>query len=69
MLESAYTMVGGALLGPAIVGLFGWVYTVGNRVTKVETEIIGLQTLINTRFDATDDRLDRIEDKVNDRRG
>ena len=48
-----------------IVGIFGWTIQIGNRVSVTEIKQEDLVTLINTRFDAVDNRLDRIEERLN----
>ena len=53
------------ILSAAFFGVFGWAFSLSNRVTKLETQYEGLETLLNTRFDAIDGRLDRIERSMN----
>ena len=50
-----------ALTIAAVVGVVGWVFKLGDRVTILERDQKGLVELINTRFDTVDDRLERIE--------
>ena len=57
------TIVG--ILGTAFLLVVGWTIQLGNRVSVTETKQMDLETLINTRFDAVDDRLDRIERSLN----
>ena len=57
------TIVG--ILGTAFLLVVGWTIQLGNRVSITETKQKDLETLINTRFDAVDDRLDRIERSLN----
>lgn len=56
------TLVG--LLGTALLGVLGWAFQLQNRVTIIETQQDNLVTLINTRFDAVENRLERIEEKI-----
>ena len=53
------------ILGTAFLLIAGWTMRLGNRVSVVETKQTDLETLINARFDAVDDRLDRIERSLN----
>lgn len=50
-----------ALTIAAVIGVVGWVFKLGDRVTILERDQKGLVELINTRFDTVDDRLERIE--------
>lgn len=52
-------------IGTACLGSFAWVFQLGNRVTKVETKVEDLPTLINSQFEALDQRLERIERAMN----
>lgn len=55
-----------AILGSsAFAGVFGWIFQLGNRVTTVEVKQEDLPTLINTKFDSVNQRLDRIERAMN----
>lgn len=65
-----------ALVGTASLAAFGWVfqksYTLGTRVTIIETKQEDLPALINAKFDSLgykfdsmDHRLDRIERAMN----
>lgn len=60
MLEAIITT-----LGLTVLGGFGWIIQLGNRVTIVETKQDGIAELINTRFDEVNRRLARIEAAMN----
>ena len=49
----------------AFVGTVAWVLQLGNRVTKLETKQEDLPTLLDTKFDEVNRRLDRIERGMN----
>lgn len=55
------------LLGTASFGVFGWAFLKledhDNRLTALETSKLGLEQLINSRFDSVEKRLARIESK------
>lgn len=53
------------IFGAAFLGIFGWVFQLGNRVTKIETRQDGLPALIAVQFEAVNQRLDRIERAMN----
>jgi hypothetical protein len=61
MIEIISTIAGSG----AFIAVVGWAYTLGNRVTKVETQHEGIEELINARFDAVEHRLERIERSMN----
>lgn len=46
-------------------GLFGWVFQLGNRVTKIEVRQEDLPTLLTAKFDEVNRRLARIEVAMN----
>lgn len=54
------------IVGTAFLAMFGWVVQLGTRVSVVETELEGLNTLINSKFEETYRRLDRIEQAMHD---
>ena len=51
-----------ATVGPALLGVVGWVYRLGDRVTKIETlhtqMFTDLDKLLDTKFDAADRLMD-----------
>jgi hypothetical protein len=47
--------------GVAFLAVFGWAYTLSNRVLVVETSYNGLEELIEAKFDEVNRRLERIE--------
>jgi hypothetical protein len=53
-----------SFLGVATLAVFGWAFTLSNRVTKIEAEQEGLRELINNRFIEVNRRLDNIEEKL-----
>ena len=57
------TIVG--ILSTAFFIVVGWTIQLGNRVSILEKGAKDLDILINTRFDAVDGRLDRIESVLN----
>lgn len=61
MLSTIYSILGSG----AFVGLVGFFYTLGNRVTKLETQNEDLPRFIESRFDSIDQRLERIERSLN----
>ncbi len=56
------TIVG--LLGAAFIGVAGWAVQIGNRMGIVESETKSLVTLINSRFDEVNRRLENIEESI-----
>ena len=67
------TAILGAVFGSgAVTGATGWIYNLGNRVTKLETKQEDLPALIEAKFDVVNisldsigGRLDRIERAMN----
>lgn len=53
------------LLGGAALGALGWAYILHGRVSKIEGRYEAILDLLQTRFDAADQRLDRIERSLN----
>lgn len=49
----------------AFIGVFGWVFQLGSRVSILETQQPDLKELINTQFEDVNRRLDRIERAMN----
>lgn len=52
------------VLGAMVIGLVGWAVHVSNDVAVLKSENEGLQRLMETRFDALEQRLERIESKI-----
>lgn len=50
-----------SLLSAGIIALGGWIISIDRKVTKQET----LREVIETKFDAVEQRLDRIERVLN----
>lgn len=57
------TLVG--IFGAAFLGAIGWAVQISSRISTIETKHPSLIELIETRFDAVDQRLDRIERGMN----
>lgn len=51
-------------LGTVVIAIFGYAYNLGNRVTKLETRQEDLPTLLKAYFDPVNQRLERIESKM-----
>jgi hypothetical protein len=55
-----------AILGSgAFIGLVGFFYSLGNRVTVLETQRDDLPAFLEARFGSINQRLDRIERALN----
>lgn len=54
-----------AILGTAFFAVFGWAYSLSNRVLVIETSYNGLEGLINSKFEEVNRRLERIESAMN----
>lgn len=54
-----------SLLSAGLIGAAGFIFSISNRVTKVETKQEDLPTLINTKFEEVNRRLGRIERGMN----
>lgn len=52
-------------LGTLLLAALGWTFQLNSRVSVLEQQHIDLKELINTRFDNSDSRLDRIERGMN----
>lgn len=64
------------IIGTGVIGALAWIFSLGNRVSVVETKQSGsetlmktqfesLNTLLNSKFAAMDSRLERIERSMN----
>lgn len=53
-----------SLLGVAVVGAFGWIFQLGNRVTKLEADHGSFTDLLNIQFADVRQRLTRIEASI-----
>lgn len=53
-----------SLLTASVAGIFAWAFSINADVRVTESHVADLLTLINSRFDAQDDRLKRIERHV-----
>lgn len=53
------------VLGTALLAVVGWSFSLGTRVSVIESKHEDLLTLINTRFNEVDRRLGRIEKVMN----
>lgn len=54
-----------AIMGSAFLAVFGWAYTLSNRILVVETSYNGLEDLITSKFEEVNRRLERIETAMN----
>lgn len=52
-------------MGAAFLAVFGWAFSLQNRLIVVETEYEGLKELINSKFAGVEQRLERIEQAMN----
>lgn len=57
-----------SIFGSGVVGALGWVFVrgvnLGIRVTVLESRHLDIVTLLNSRFDNVEDRLERIERSI-----
>jgi hypothetical protein len=53
------------ILGTAVLGVFGWSFSISNRITKMETKQEDLPKYLDAKFDGLDARLERIERAMN----
>jgi hypothetical protein len=51
--------------GTAFLGVLGWAVNLSNRVTIIETQQMDLRTLIESKFEEVNRRLERIENAMN----
>lgn len=56
------------VIGLAVVGIIGWAFQMGSRVSVVEADQKSLATLINTRFEDVNHRFDRLEALIDKRK-
>lgn len=54
-----------SFLGTGAIACIGFFYSLGSRITKLETKQEDLPALIEAKFDAVELRLDRIERSLN----
>ena len=54
-----------SVMGTAVLGVFGWALHLNTRVSVLESQRESLKELIEARFDAVENRLDRIERAMN----
>src|SRR3990167_273453 len=54
-----------SVLGLMFIGVFGWTIQLGNRVTTIEAQHLGLKELITEKFAEVNRRLERIERGMN----
>lgn len=59
------TIVG--VIGAGLLGVIGWAFNINSSVEVLKTKHDGLITLIDTRFEEINRRLDRIERALNGR--
>jgi hypothetical protein len=52
------------LMGTAIFGALGWAVNLSSRVTVIETQQMDLRTLIESRFEEVNRRLEKIENAI-----
>lgn len=55
------------VLGAGLLGVIGWAFNINSSVEVLKTKHDGLITLIDTRFEEMNRRLDRIERALNGR--
>jgi hypothetical protein len=60
-----YSVILAIISSGAFLAVVGWAANIGNRVTKIETRQEDLPALITAKFDAVEQRLDRIERAMN----
>lgn len=53
------------ILIPAVIAIIGWAIRLESRVSVQDQKHLALKELIESRFDETSDRLDRIERVLN----
>lgn len=59
-----WTPIIGGVGGTALLAIIGWIFHLGNRVTVLEVQMTGFETLLNSKLEEINRRLSNIESKL-----
>lgn len=67
MLEIVAAVVG--FIGLVIMAIIGWAFSITNRVSVLEADKTSLKEFISIQFEDLKNRLDKLEEKIERKRG